>query len=402
MPVFTSTNHSNENHYDLYLKVLHTLFSNEFLKIKHSAFSMTYFYEAGKAVSYEYVNENLNVSLNETFEFQIKDKLSEEVNRYRNDDFKINEARNTGDHTLARELFNINRERVRQASESLFRQNNSSAFIPASRNMPTSRPDLLDREHISESAQNEKGLTYANDDELEMFLILSWQTSQHYHQNNPFIKSNRSSLEEYYVRLSNQILKAKLIKIDEIEYVLNNEIKTPLQIASTGQQEVVRILQHLFSTFYVRHSTINFIEEPEAHLFPEAQKYLIQLMALMANKTDSQVVITTHSPYILSVVNNLLFYAKTIQRNPQAHDVIKEHFGLKDLDEKQEERIYLKEDEVRIYSLGKENEGDEYFKSLIDPETGLIGANFLDEHAEKMYQDFDFMYPLNRKEKASL
>ena len=52
------------------------------------------------------------------------------------------------------------------------------------------------------------------------------------------------------------------------------------------------------------------IEEPESHLFPEAQKYMTELIALVNNCKHS-VVLTTHSPYVLGTLNNLL-YAKSV------------------------------------------------------------------------------------------
>lgn len=51
------------------------------------------------------------------------------------------------------------------------------------------------------------------------------------------------------------------------------------------------------------------IEEPESHLFPESQKYMTELVALISNCKHS-VVLTTHSPYVLGTLDNLL-YAKT-------------------------------------------------------------------------------------------
>ena len=54
------------------------------------------------------------------------------------------------------------------------------------------------------------------------------------------------------------------------------------------------------------------IEEPEAHLFPTAQKEMLELIILMINATSSQVVITTHSPYMLSSAN-LLMYSSYVE-----------------------------------------------------------------------------------------
>lgn len=56
------------------------------------------------------------------------------------------------------------------------------------------------------------------------------------------------------------------------------------------------------------------VEEPEAHLFPIAQKDVISLISLMLNLTDSKAIITTHSPYILTSLN-ILLYSDKVERN---------------------------------------------------------------------------------------
>lgn len=52
------------------------------------------------------------------------------------------------------------------------------------------------------------------------------------------------------------------------------------------------------------------IEEPESNLFPESQKLVIELISMIAG-VGNAVLLTTHSPYVLGTVNNLL-YADTV------------------------------------------------------------------------------------------
>lgn len=87
-----------------------------------------------------------------------------------------------------------------------------------------------------------------------------------------------------------------------------------LKNASSGQQESIRILQDAFLSIYSENNVLRIIEEPEAHLFPEAQLYMIQLLVMLLNSnSNNQIVVTTHSPYILSVFNNLI-YAHAVGR----------------------------------------------------------------------------------------
>ena len=49
------------------------------------------------------------------------------------------------------------------------------------------------------------------------------------------------------------------------------------------------------------------VEEPEAHLYPIAQRDIINAFALFLNAvSENRLIITTHSPYILACVNILL------------------------------------------------------------------------------------------------
>ena len=52
----------------------------------------------------------------------------------------------------------------------------------------------------------------------------------------------------------------------------------------------------------------------QAHLFPIAQKDVVSLISLMLNSTDSKAIITTHSPYILTSLN-ILLYSDKVEKN---------------------------------------------------------------------------------------
>ncbi|MEZ4657994.1 MAG: AAA family ATPase [Caldilineaceae bacterium] len=107
---------------------------------------------------------------------------------------------------------------------------------------------------------------------------------------------------------------------EKIYYDVNSYVY--LNNAPSGQQEVIRILQDAFLIILDNESAFRVIEEPEAHLYPLAQKQLMEVLALVLNSTDSQFIITTHSPYILSIVNNLLFATRVAKMNPLATDEV--------------------------------------------------------------------------------
>jgi hypothetical protein len=95
--------------------------------------------------------------------------------------------------------------------------------------------------------------------------------------------------------------------------------KIPFGALSSGQQELLPLLYALRYIVGLSRETLTFVEEPEAHLFPDAQTSLIEMFAQMtsASQRNSQssrpqlwprrrIVITTHSPYVLAKINNLI------------------------------------------------------------------------------------------------
>lgn len=101
-----------------------------------------------------------------------------------------------------------------------------------------------------------------------------------------------------------------------------------------------------------------FIEEPEAHLFPISQKHIVSLIALLYNQKDKSV-ITTHSPYILTALNNLIL----------ANDVKKKGKDIKDI---VDEDLCINFDDVSAYTIK-----DGKLKSIMDKENRLIGNDYI-------------------------
>lgn len=79
-----------------------------------------------------------------------------------------------------------------------------------------------------------------------------------------------------------------------------------------GDKEIAdKFEQIAYSFIYPNYSNI-FLEEPEQNLYPTTQKELINYLVELMNKDKRQhnVFITTHSPYILTSLNNLLYAAE--------------------------------------------------------------------------------------------
>lgn len=97
--------------------------------------------------------------------------------------------------------------------------------------------------------------------------------------------------------------------------------KIPINFASSGQQESLWLLNQLYVLMLRNESAFVIVEEPEAHLYPTLQKEVVEFLIQFANLTDSHVVITTHSPYVLTCLNNLL-YAGRIKNQEKVEKLI--------------------------------------------------------------------------------
>ena len=111
--------------------------------------------------------------------------------------------------------------------------------------------------------------------------------------------------------LVRRILKGKYTVSDGEERIwVNDSHYVKINFASSGQQESVWILNLLAYYLAMEQPVFFIIEEPESNLFPESQKLIVELISLVAGAGNA-VLLTTHSPYVLGSVNNLL-YANTI------------------------------------------------------------------------------------------
>lgn len=121
-----------------------------------------------------------------------------------------------------------------------------------------------------------------------------------------------------------------------------------------------------------------FFEEPELHLHPNAQKNIVEAIALLV-ESGNNVVITTHSPFILYVINNLI----------QAHIAY---------DGKPPEGEFsIDPDHVAAYCMGEKPH------SIVDKETKLLDLDEIDDVFDDIGEYFqtmlDVAYAKRKKKK---
>lgn len=87
---------------------------------------------------------------------------------------------------------------------------------------------------------------------------------------------------------------------------------------------------------WVQPNSLVIIDEPESHLHPEAQRALINGLAEAVNQ-GLRLILITHSPYILSCVNNLIKFGSLIKNFPDddaVNQLKEEHPDMVALDKK--------------------------------------------------------------------
>jgi energy-coupling factor transporter ATP-binding protein EcfA2 len=154
-----------------------------------------------------------------------------------------------------------------------------------------------------------------------------------------------------------------------------------LSSASSGQQEAVWILQLIFFLVLNNKKTLLLIEEPEAHLFPEVQANMVRLISLFARLNGNRVILTTHSPYILSTANNLLYAAKTGAGHPEEVNRIEPSC------------CWIDYDRMGVWYVDRGT-----IESLMEDDIKQIGIERIDEVSSELNRKFDDLLQIDDDE----
>ena len=109
----------------------------------------------------------------------------------------------------------------------------------------------------------------------------------------------------------NDLMDGKYVSERSKEYFQASDgRRIPLSALSSGQQELMPLMLAIQNRVGIspRFQQLLYIEEPEAHLFPSAQSSLVEIFGFFLSTTRgrARLLITTHSPYVLAKINNLI------------------------------------------------------------------------------------------------
>ena len=197
------------------------------------------------------------------------------------------------------------------------------------------------------------------------------------------LKVNEATPEGYFYNLAceleNEINKGEIqIKNgdlkDEIVFIdYKNNMEFDLNLVSSSVHELIPIIIYL--KYYLNKGDILIIEEIENHLHPENQLILVKYLVKALNQ-GLNIILTTHSDYILEKFNNLI----------QLGNCNKEVFNHLNYDES----CILDYKNVSIYNF-KKNADYSYTPHVIDVNfTGFSEDNF-SEVIDELYNESDLM-----------
>ncbi len=163
---------------------------------------------------------------------------------------------------------------------------------------------------------------------------------------------------------------------------IDKDTKIKLTQSSSGTQAITPmmvVIEHLS-----KGKNHFIIEEPELNLYPTTQKKLVEFLAEKCVTDQSNLIVTTHSPYILTAFNNLIKAHNIGQEKPDK---------VKELKKVVKEKYWLDFKKVSAYYIDKGRA-----KNILDKEYQMINTDFIDKVSEDLGKEFDQLLELKYTE----
>lgn len=276
---------------------------------------------------------------------------------------------------------------IKRNAEAIFADDSEVIYIPAGRSMMTLFSTQIMYMYSMMNDDQKRSLDYCTQNYLERIMQLK-----------PSFAASLQSQIKSKIALTDEKINITILRLceDMIRQILQGEYRNvdgeerlqvtsdryvKINFASSGQQEAVWILNVVFYYLLNHKKSYFIIEEPESHLFPNAQKLMAEFISL-AQTDGNKVLVTTHSPYILGAFNNLL-YADRISKEVD-QDALNRIIGKdKWLDFDQLSAFYVESGSIR---------------SCLDEEFRAIKNEVIDEASDVINDDFDKMLALRNEQ----
>lgn len=276
-----------------------------------------------------------------------------------------------------------NHDLFRSEINEFFCDDTEVIYIPAGRSMMTLFSSQLMYMYSVMSDDQKRSLDYCTQNYLERIL----QIKTFFSTSPEVLIKNKIELTDQKIDKETLFLCAELMrKIMHGEYrnidgeerlQVANDRYVKINFASSGQQEAVWILNVVFYYLLNNKKSYFIIEEPESHLYPDAQKLITEFISLAKNN-GNKILLTTHSPYILGTINNLLYANKISKEVEKAklYEIINSN-------------IWLEFTRISAYHIERG-----ILKSCLDNDFKAIDNAVIDGASEEINNDFEKMLAL--------
>lgn len=158
--------------------------------------------------------------------------------------------------------------------------------------------------------------------------------------------------------------------------------RIPINFASSGQQEVLWLLNQLYILLLKKEEAFVIIEEPEAHLYPALQNRIIEFISFFSNINNSSILLTTHSPYVLTSVNALYCAGKTMKEYPDLTRKVYDIIGSK---------CEINPEDITAFKINR----DKSVNKLISNEFEEINTEMIDEISDSINKKYIELFYLS-------
>ena len=151
-----------------------------------------------------------------------------------------------------------------------------------------------------------------------------------------------------------------------------NDIMNDSNLSEQQKHIAISALSNKFN----KKAFINIVEEPEQNLFPISQMNMIKSLVSICNQNDhNKLLLSTHSPYVLATVNNLILAKRIGKEYPN------------EVEAKINKQYWLNFNDVYagIVQDGK-------MEQIIDKEFDMIQIEQIDSVSRIINDEFDFLY----------
>lgn len=153
--------------------------------------------------------------------------------------------------------------------------------------------------------------------------------------------------------------------------------------ASSGLQSIIPLLS-VFD-LCLQENDVTIIEEPELNLYTEVQRNLTEYLVKRTKETKAKLFITTHSPYILSTIQNLLQAGNIAAESPEKAEQVAKLVSP-------DKWIDYNDLTCQFFS----NDGTSH--NILDDEYHTIGINQMDDVSAELSEIYDSLLDIKYNE----